>query len=217
MVCANIRASLRVNKKSGMNRASIDWSRLEDPRVNKHFNLEVRNRFEALRDEIASSQGHEVQAEYDALLESVQAAAKASIGTKARPKCHHWVSERSQSLLAKKDRVHTELASIKASESERAMSLKAELKNLAQRVTESLAEDERSELESFLEQLETADRKHDARSTWKLIKKIAGKHKRKLVRVRSKSGPFSDKNILSEWRIYFKDLLNAETDTSSTN
>ena len=92
--------------------------------------------------------------------------------------------------------MHTELTSIKASESERAKSLKAELKNLAQRVTESLAEVERSELESFLVQLETADRKHDARSTWKLIKKIAGKDKRKLVRVRSKSGPFSDKNIL---------------------
>lgn len=45
-------------------------------------------------------------------------------------------------------------------------------------------------------------------------KEIAGKDKRKLVRVRSKNGPFSDKNILSEWRLYFKDLLNAETDTS---
>lgn len=210
MVCANIRASFRV-KKSGSNRASIDWSRLVDPRVNEHFNLEVKNRFEALRDETASSQGHEVQAEYDALLESVQEAAKASIGIKARPKCHHWVSERSQALLAKKDRVHTELASIKASESERAKSLKVELKNLAQRVTESLAEDERSELECFLEQLETADRKHDASSTWKIIKKIAGKDKRKLVRVRSKNGPFSDKIILSEWRLYSKDLLNAET------
>jgi hypothetical protein len=81
--------------------------------------------------------------------------------------------------------MHTELASTKASESERAKSLKAELKNLAQRVTESLAEDKRSALESFLNQLETADRKHDARSTWKLIKKIVGKDKRKLVRVRS--------------------------------
>lgn len=88
------------------------------------------------------------------------------------------------------------------------------MKILAQRVTASLAEDERTELESYIKQLEEADRKHDARSTWKVIKKLAGKDKKRLIRVRSKNGPFSDNNILSEWRLYFRDLLNAETDDS---
>lgn len=146
------------------------------------------------------------------MINSIEAAAITKIGSKTRSKCKHLVSERSRSLLKSKEDAYTELSGITDSQSERAKSLKAELKILEQRVTESLAEDERTKLEIYIKQLEEADRKHDARSTWRVIKKFAGKDKKRLIRVRSNDGPFSDKNILSEWWLYFRDLLNAETD-----
>jgi hypothetical protein len=40
MINANIRANLRMIKKSGLKAALIYWRKLEDPRVKELFNLE---------------------------------------------------------------------------------------------------------------------------------------------------------------------------------
>ena len=87
-------------------------------------------------------------------------------------------------------------------------SLKERVKSLAQEVTESLTEDEIKDLERQLEQLEVADKKGDAKTVWKLINKLAGRNTRRLLKVRPRMGAATEKNILSEWRRYFSDLLN---------
>ena len=126
------------------------------------------------------------------------------------------MSEKSRAILEKKERVHIELASVKASEAERLAALRAKVKALAREAANSLANDEQIELEVYAKQLEEADRKHYAGTTWNLIKKVAGKDKKRSIRVRTKEGPVSDEKILSKWRLYFRDLLNAETDNSES-
>ena len=140
MVCAEFRLSLREPPKLGPRAASIDWDKLKEPEVQARFNLEVRNRFEALRDETNElrEQANSTQKEYDDLLSSIEMSALEVIGPKTRTKLPHWVSARSRKLLAEKEEAHRELAPERAPESERVKSLKERVKSLAQEVTESL-------------------------------------------------------------------------------
>ena len=214
MVCANFRTSLRVVPKQRRNEISIDWSKLQDKGVQARFNLEVKNRYLPLYDEISDDCEDRLQAEYNALLYSIEAAAKSTIGSKARPYRHQWVSEKSRLILEDKERAHIELASVAASEVERLRVLREKVKTLSREAAKSLADDDKREIENNLKELEKANRKHDARSTWKIIKKLAGKEKKRSIRVRSKNGPISDELLTSEWAEYFRGVLNSETDSS---
>ena len=159
---------------------------------------ELKNQFVILRDEMTEVCTNCVQAEYDILLKSVELSTRNTVGIKARPKHQHWVSDRSRAFLEAKEREHTELAGIPASESKRIAILKTRLKNLAKESAESIVDDEKKELEACAKRLEEADKKQDARTTWRLIKKLAGKDKKRAVKVRPRSGLFSSENILSE-------------------
>ena len=104
----------------------------------------------------------------------IEAAAKNTIGTKARPHRQQWVSEKSRLILEEKERAHIELANVSASEVERLRVLREKVKTLSREAAKSLADDDKREVENNLKELEKANRKHDARSTWKIIKKLAG-------------------------------------------
>ena len=139
MVCANFRASLRQRR----NEASIDWSKLQDKGVQARFNLEVKNRYLPLFDEISDDREDRLQAEYNALLYSIEAAAKSTIGTKARSHRQQWVSEKSRLILEEKERAHIELANVSASDVERLRVLRGEVKTLSRKAAKSLADDDK--------------------------------------------------------------------------
>ena len=75
MVCAKLRASLRDADKPRRKEISIDWSKLLNKDVNARFNLEIKNKYHLLVDEIPESDDR-LQAEYDALLNTIEATAK---------------------------------------------------------------------------------------------------------------------------------------------
>lgn len=102
------------------------------------------------------------------------------------------MSETSQALLEEKEKAHIELTGLPSSEVEKRAVLRAKLKSLSRKAAESLANDDKAQLENLLMPLQEASRKHDTRTTWKMINKIAGGERKKSIRVRSKKGPIAD-------------------------
>ena len=61
-----------------------------------------------------------------------------------------------------------------------------------------------------MEDLRLADSKADYTTTWKIIRDLSGKDKKSSVKLNKGNGtpPTSDKDVLAEWREYFRFLLN---------
>ena len=210
MVSASFRLSLRNSIRVKDKEKSFDWDKLKKPEIKHQFNLDVKNRLEALKDEL--KERHNLQAEYDALLKGIEESAKVILDLKPRTKRHLWVSEKTKKLLIEKEKAHIVLASKSENEFKNAESLKTKVKFLAKEVANALAEDEINELENQLHHLVNADRNKHPRSTWQTIAKISGKDKKQAIKVKTKAT--SEKEISSEWRTYFNDLLYARSTTN---
>ena len=122
-------------------------------------------------------------------------AAKDTLGTRPRECKKPWLSQKTHEILAAKEKAHLELTAKNASEFEKAKSLKNEIRQLAKNAAVSLAEDEKQHLETLATQLEEADRKHDPRTTWKIIRKIAGKDVKRII----KQGPKKHNRLRSKF------------------
>ena len=72
--------------------------------------------------------------------------------------------------------------------------------------------DETRHLKEELDVLNTAAAKGQLNRTWAVIDNIAGKNNSNNTKVRKRDGKQiqNNKDLLSEWQAYFKDLLNAE-------
>ena len=70
-----------------------------------------------------------------------------------------------------------------------------------------------------MEDQQEADQKGNNNTTWKIINYISGQGNRPNPKVKERDGasPFSDKELLSEWRAYFAELLNNDNGSPTSS
>ena len=70
-----------------------------------------------------------------------------------------------------------------------------------------------------MKDLQEADQKGHHNTTWKIINSISGQGNRPNPKVKKRDGssPSSDKELLSEWRAYFSELLNNDNGSPTSS
>lgn len=91
--------------------------------------------------------------------------------------------QKSRLILEKNEKAHIELANVSASEIERLRVLREKSKLYPEKLLNCSTMT--TKVENNLKEFKKANRKHDARSTWKIIKRIARKEKKRSIKVRS--------------------------------
>lgn len=94
------------------------------------------------------------------------------------------MSEKTRQLLVEKERAHVQLAPKSVEEFAKTDELPDTIQRLAYETARSLADDENGNLEKLAGQLEEADRKHNPRNTWKIIRTIAGKKVKRTIKAK---------------------------------
>ncbi len=203
-VSAKLRLSLRVNKRPPNSRCKFNWSKLADLNTRNTFNLELKNRFEALMEETTSC-GDEIQRHTDALDAALRRSSEKVLGKKRKSKYKSWVGEATLRLI---QRCHKAKSKYK-----RTRSPNDELNwhQLQEEVSNMLDADEQARLNAQLDLLKIASDKREYGTTWQIIHQIAGEDPNASpdkVRMLDGSLPSDPTALLNEWRSYFSTLLN---------
>ena len=93
IVCADFRLSLRTQKLDKNKRVKYNWDLLDNNIKRNEFDIELRNRFEALN----GFQG-ESEVDYDVVIKAVEEESQNVLGVKKKTKHPNWVSNNTQEL-----------------------------------------------------------------------------------------------------------------------
>jgi hypothetical protein len=209
ILTARFKLSLRTSGGKKCRRARFNWRSLQDPTIQHEFNITLKNRFEALTD---SMEEDDIQAKYDHLVNAVNMTAEQTLGKKKPSTFPSWVSQKTEVLKRDRD---TAKARYQLS---RSPASKKRWRDLANQLTASYQADEINHLEKQMKELAEADGRGESNRVWDIINNIAGKKSTKSTKVKRRDGGQIENTdeLLSEWKHYFSDLLNAGVSTSAT-
>ena len=217
MVSIKLKISLRATVKQADKVIRYNWPLLQQQAVQSKFNLALKNRFEALHDELNS----DTQECYDQLLQCLKKTAETTLGKVTREKQQHWVSEETRELIRMRDAArlkfenHLETRHIRKFDAT-TRELKAKWRELSKRCDAAHESDHVKYLEGQCEELKSAAANRQVRKQWQLVKRITGKERKPTIKVRSKKTPgtATERDTLEEWGAYFDGLLNSKTNSS---
>ncbi|XP_078617621.1 uncharacterized protein LOC144885572 [Branchiostoma floridae x Branchiostoma japonicum] len=193
--------SLRTSKGKPCRRPKFNWRKLREAHTREVFQMELSNRFEALKcDEVSSP----ITERYACWEKTVAETAEKVVGRCKSCGMPSWVSAKTLELRDQRDKAKKRFLLAKTRQS------KETWRQLNTSLNESYKRDEVAFTEQQIEDLEEADKKGDHLSTWKIINSISGKNRRTNQKVKKRDGtaPSSDNELLAEWREYFSELLN---------
>ena len=202
ILSATIKVSLRTTKGKPCNRKKFNWKRLADPQVKQEFQLKLANRFAALQDD------EPITARYDQFESTTSSIAEEVVGKRAPTGLPNWVSSKTEDLRKARDDAKRKHLTRKTAVSRK------RLKDLNLKLNASYQADQVKHLEDQLDTLTAADEKGETNKTWSIIHELSGKRRQSSVKVKKRDGndPNSQQELLSEWKEYFKALLNNKSD-----
>jgi hypothetical protein len=202
ILSATIKVSLRTTKGKPCNRKKFNWKRLADPQVKQEFQLKLANRFAALQDD------EPITARYDQFESTTSSIAEEVVGKRAPTGLPNWVSSKTEDLRKARDDAKRKNLARKTAVSRK------RLKDLNLKLNASYQADQVKHLEDQLDTLTAADEKGETNKTWSIIHELSGKRRQSSVKVKKRDGndPNSQQELLSEWKEYFKALLNNKSD-----
>jgi exonuclease III len=214
IVVSSLRLSLRTLAKAKAPPTPL-WRSLDDQNRRQLFQIELENRFAALNN---TNESASLQDRYNGFLESLSRAAENSLGVAKRTKEKRpWVSDETCALIDKRDAAKIKYEATHRKDAARA-ERKTEWDRLAAETNNALQADEMRHLEDELQAMQAAALSGHSRTAWSRIKKICGKQRKPPVKVKSKVKINETENeLLSEWRSYFKVLLNAPVNPDTLN
>ena len=180
--------------------------------LNKHkqkeFEIEVKNHFSSLASLGESEQRTHTTAQqrYDSLTAAIEKASENVLGKKKRRKTPEWVSAETIDIQEECDLARAKFRRRKSKASHKIW------RELAEKVRQSYAQDEKNFMECQLKELESAARNNQMGRTWEIINKLSGKDQRAVIKVKKLDGsaPKSEADLLEDWGAYFSKLLNNE-------
>ena len=211
IVTAKLKLSLRKSKDTPTARCSFQTDKLKSANTRAQFDIELRNRFNALLEKDPSDQSgvNPIQRRADALNAALVSVSEDVLGKRPKAKQPSWVSSSTLQLIneegeAKKEYLRTFSQVSKEKWKEKQTTVKA-----------AFEKDEDEHLNLQLEALELANSKHEHRKVWQLIEKITEKPRNSAaskVRMLDGSIPKSKDELVSDWGKYFCALLNNKSD-----
>ena len=156
VVSANIKLSLRAEKKKANTRCKFMSEKLRDIKTREDFDLQLKNRFQELFDEAPSvDKKEEIQRRSDALNNALQTASEQILGKRPKKKQPSWVSTNTLQLMdaqgkAKAAYKRSQLASDKET-----------WRQLQNQVSSAYTKDQSAHEETQLKAQELADQKHE--------------------------------------------------------
>lgn len=206
ILSANFKLSLRATKREINPRRLYMVEKLANRQIQKDFNIELKNHFDALFDENdPSNRIDEVQKRSEALYTALEETCDKVLGKRPKNKHPSWVSQVTLDLIKEQGQAK---AKYKNSQLE---TDKLQWRTVQNQVSVSFAYDQTKYEEEQLKALEIADEKHECGTTWKIIEKLTKKPQDSPAgKVRMLDGSIlkDPKKRLDEWCKYFSNLLN---------
>jgi hypothetical protein len=167
IVSAKIKISFRATEQNKIKRHKFNWSKLQqDPGIQSQFNIEVKNRFESLRNESDA-----LQVKFDNFEKAVEETATEILGKLKRKPKRPWVSTGTMELLSKRNQAKRDFKRTRKEED------RQRLQQLDKQLEHAYGSDEVGFLNGKLHQLNEAAISHRLRTTWKIVNEISGKSK----------------------------------------
>jgi len=208
IVSITLKTSLRTSKGKPCKRPKFNWKKLQDPATREEFQLELSNRFNALKTDNTST----ITERYREFETTVKEVAEKVVG-KCKP-CGmpSWVSEATKKLKVERDQAKIKYSISKSRHSREIW------RNLNNRLNKSYQDDESTALSKQIDDLKRADEIGDYTTTWKIINDLSGKNSRQNIKVKKRDGsdPSSENELLAEWGEYFSSILNNENGPPSS-
>ena len=202
--------SIRTSKGKPCKRPKFDWRKLQEPDTKHHFQIELSNRFEGLKfDDTATP----ITERYNQLEKAVAEVAEKVVGKRKPCGMPSWVTDQTLRLREERDRAKKKYLLAKTRKSREIW------RKLNTSLNESYRSDELASIQKQMQDLQEADQKGNHNTTWKIINSISGQGNRPNPKVKKRDGssPSSDKELLSEWRAYFAELLNNDNGSPTSS
>jgi len=200
--------SLRIQGANPQKQKKFNWQRLHhDRELKQEFQLECRNQFETLTE---FSPDSNVNKAYDIFQDCIEAAAEKVVGIRRTTRAPSWVSDATNKLRDERDQAK------KAYNSSRTPENKQSYRDINMKLNKSYEADEIKHLEDKLQELNQAAAQGQHSRTWKIVNELSGKKiSNAAAKVKRADGSTinSTRELLSEWKTYFSNLLNNVTDS----
>ena len=191
-------------KKPRINRSSVKtyaYDLLKTKEYADGFKLELRNRFEQLKDECDT--GTNAQNIYDALEESIKDTSTKLL-RRDKYKNTHWITEETLKLMGLRDKARMKYLSTKNCKD------KIEFTRLKTQAKRAIKDDKDKMFDNILKTAEESRKKNNTRQLYRLIRMLGGNFKHKLnINVEK------DDDHMEVWRKHFSDILNSENGKTS--
>ena len=165
---------------------------LQDKDCTTRYQLEVRNRFEAL----PTDESLDVNGSWDRISKVLKESAEVTIGFK-KPVKDRWISTQTKDLMAKRGKAGAHRKG-------------RTYHSLCKEVKKSVKEDQDRWYSEQATMMEDARQRNDTRTVYQCIGRISGKGQKSAVNVKNEGGKLltSKMDKLKRWKDYFSGLLN---------
>nr|XP_042902467.1 uncharacterized protein LOC122270164 [Parasteatoda tepidariorum] len=218
LILAILKLKLRKSpKKTGHKRISYDIAKLKAKECRQEFSIELKNRFELLKEE--ENHGNTKQSENE-VKEKVEETwehikniycdvAEKVLGEKKGKKSKEWITGETLILIESRRKKKIQMETTK---SERLFNrYRQQYSQIDREVKKSARKDKRKYFTDLANEAQDAAQKGQISTFYQKVKQIKGNKRNSQCAVRDKNNKLltTDKRIEERWREYFEDTLNA--------
>ena len=208
IVSARLNISLRATKKRPCKRVKYNWCKLaQDQEIQQRFSLALSNRFSELTPTTNS-----IQNSYNDTVHTIEDVAQEVLGNPPKKRAKSWVTSETVHLVEKRNTAKRRFCRSKTSRA------KENWKHLSQLVQKAYQKDEQNFINKQINKLDQANRQGATKKSWQIINDIGGKsYSNPASKVKTTGGKVikSNRELLENWKNYFKDLYNQPSDQNT--
>ena len=204
LVETRLKLKLKRNPREMKGRTRLDTQKLADEEMLVKYNIEVRNRFQALADLEEENANH-----MNNRMENIYVGAAKDVLSITKRTSKPWLHDRTWKKVEERRQLKLKLESTR---SERVKKIKEQYKGKDQEVKRSAREDKRYWMNEMADTAERAAENGKAGELHRIVKTLTGEKKRTSTVVNDKNGkPTNERSEgLKIWKEHFDTVLNKE-------
>ena len=204
LVLANIRLKLcKERKKNETSRRAFNTQKLQDPQVQRCFQLEIRNRFHQLKE----SDGSSIEEEWKQFRTAYTESAEKVLGLRRREN-KDWITPGTYAAMEERRKIKEDIGK---TQSERLKESKRQKYRMKDKEVKGRARaDKRRKLEEMAETAENAARNNQMSVLYKITKQLSRAKKSSSCPIKTKDGQLitEEAEVLERWKEHFQEVLN---------
>lgn len=212
ILSANIKLSLKCDKKSDLASGRYNWQPLIDPnnqnKLIQEYEIKIQNSLKQLYN---ANENQSSQIKYDHFVSCV-AKANETFLSKIKRKKHIWVSTKTELLCEERDQAKRKYLNTKI------INDYNKWRKLCREVSDSFKKDKKKHFEELGIQAGNAYKENNMKNVYEIINIISGKFKKNTaIGVRKRDGnlPENTQELTNEWKLWFEEILNKNNNIRS--